>query len=129
MEESRRLHGDNLITPRKGDSAWKLFAEKFRDPIIQVLLVAALLSLAMAFIDGEFLETIGIICAIVLATCVGFFFELDAMRRFKRLNLVNDDKVSGQGRPRRGDDRGAPTRCGRGRPGVCREWRNGPGGR
>mgnify|MGYP002225320833 FL=1 len=45
----------------------------------------------MAFIDGEFLETIGIICAIVLATCVGFFFELDAMRRFKRLNLVNDD--------------------------------------
>ena len=91
VEESRRLHGDNLITPRKGDSAWKLFAEKFRDPIIQVLLVAALLSLAMAFIDGEFLETIGIICAIVLATCVGFFFELDAMRRFKRLNLVNDD--------------------------------------
>ena len=67
VEESRRLHGDNLITPRKGDSAWKLFAEKFRDPIIQVLLVAALLSLAMAFIDGEFLETIGIICAIVLA--------------------------------------------------------------
>ncbi len=61
VEESRRLHGDNLITPRKGDSAWKLFAEKFRDPIIQVLLVAALLSLAMAFIDGEFLETIGII--------------------------------------------------------------------
>ena len=55
------------------------------------MLVAALLSLAMAFIDGEFLETIGIICAIVLATCVGFFFELDAMRRFKRLNLVNDD--------------------------------------
>ena len=54
VEESRRLHGDNLITPRKGDSAWKLFAEKFRDPIIQVLLVAALLSLAMAFIDGEF---------------------------------------------------------------------------
>lgn len=63
VEESRRLHGDNLITPRKGDSAWKLFAEKFRDPIIQVLLVAALLSLAMAFIDGEFLETIGIICS------------------------------------------------------------------
>lgn len=74
VEESRRLHGDNLITPAR--FGLKLFAEKFRDPIIQVLLVAALLSLAMAFIDGEFLETIGIICAIVLATCVGFFFEL-----------------------------------------------------
>ena len=60
VEESRRLHGDNLITPRKGDSAWKLFAEKFRDPIIQVLLVAALAVAGDGFIDGEFLETIGI---------------------------------------------------------------------
>ena len=56
-----------------------------------MLLIAALLSLAMAFFDGEFMETIGIICAIILATCVGFFFELDAMRRFKRLNQVNED--------------------------------------
>lgn len=91
VAQSRQEHGNNIITPRKGDSAWKLFADKFRDPIIQILLVAALLSLVMAFFDGEFLETIGIICAIVLATCVGFFFELDAMRRFKRLNLVNED--------------------------------------
>ncbi len=91
VAESRRLHGDNVITPRKGDSAWKLLLDKFRDPIIQVLLIAALLSLAMAFFDGEFMETIGIICAIILATCVGFFFELDAMRRFKRLNQVNED--------------------------------------
>ena len=67
VEESRRLHGDNLITPRKGDSAWKLFAEKFRDPIIQVLLVAALLSLAMAFIDGEFLRhRFGRLCRLFL---------------------------------------------------------------
>ena len=57
VEESRRLHGDNLITPRKGDSAWKLFAEKFRDPIIQVLLVAALLSLAMAFTPSNCSQT------------------------------------------------------------------------
>ena len=81
----------------------------------------------MAFIDGEFLETIGIICAIVLATCVGFFFELDAMRRFKRLNLVNDDipvKVV-----RDGEMTEVPRRDVSWRPGVCREWRNGPGGR
>ena len=49
------------------------------------------------------------------------------------LKGIRDPKIAiqkvGQGRPRRGDDRGAPTRCGRGRPGVCREWRNGPGGR
>ena len=89
--ESRLRHGDNIITPPKDDSVWQLFIDKFRDPIIRVLLLAALLSLGVAFIDGEFTETIGIISAIVLATCVGFLFEWDAMRRFRRLNKVNDD--------------------------------------
>lgn len=91
VAESRLRHGENVITPPKDDSAWKLFIEKFKDPIIRILLIAALLSLVIAFIEKEFLEPIGIICAIVLATCVGFVFEWDAMRRFRRLNQVNDD--------------------------------------
>ncbi len=90
VAKSRAEHGGNIITPAKGDSVWRLFIDKFRDPIIIVLLAAAALSLGVAFIDGNFTETIGIICAIVLATCVGFFFEWDAMRRFRRLNTVND---------------------------------------
>ena len=92
VEESRLRHGANLITPPKDDSVWQLFLDKFRDPIVRILLVAALLSLAIAFIDGEFTETIGILSAVVLATGVGFLFEWDAMRRFKRLNRVNDDE-------------------------------------
>ena len=91
VEESRRQHGDNVITPPKDDSAWKLLLEKFRDPIIQILLVAAVLSLAIGFIHRDFTESVGIICAIILATCVGFWFEWDAQRRFRRLNQVNDD--------------------------------------
>ena len=91
VAESRQRHGDNIITPPKDDSAWKLFIEKFKDPIIQVLLFAAVLSLAIAFVEKNFTESIGIICAIILATCVGFWFEWDAMRRFRRLNRVNDD--------------------------------------
>ena len=88
---SRELHGSNIITPPREEPAWRLLAEKFRDPIIVVLMVAALLSLCVAFVDRDFTETIGIICAILLATCVGFWFELDAMRRFRELNRVNDD--------------------------------------
>ena len=88
---SRELHGRNVITPPREESPWRLLAEKFRDPIIVVLTVAALLSLCVAFVDRDFTETIGIICAILLATCVGFWFELDAMRRFRELNRVNDD--------------------------------------
>ena len=88
---SRRRHGVNLITPARDTSAWQLFAEKFRDPIIRMLLVAAALSIGIGAFHGDFTESVGIVCAIVLATCVGFWFEQDARRRFRRLNKVNDD--------------------------------------
>ena len=91
VAESRRLHGDNLITPPREEPAWRLLADKFRDPIIRILLLAAVLSLAVGFVHRDFTESAGIICAIVLATCVGFAFEWDARRRFRRLNRVNDD--------------------------------------
>ena len=79
VAESRERHGDNVITPPKDDSAWRLLAEKFRDPIIRILLLAAVLSLAIGFVHKDFTESIGIICAIILATCVGFWFEWDAV--------------------------------------------------
>ena len=91
IDESRRRHGDNVITPPKDDSAWRLLLEKFRDPIIRILLLAAVLSLIIGFVHKDFTESVGIICAIILATCVGFWFEWDAQRRFRRLNQVNDD--------------------------------------
>lgn len=88
--ESRRLHGANVIAPPREVSSWKLLADKFRDPVIKVLLAAALLSLVIGCVRHDFTESVGILCAIVLATCVGFFFERDAQRRFRRLNRVND---------------------------------------
>lgn len=89
--KSREQYGENVLTPPKRESVWKMFIEKFNDPIIKVLLVAALLSLVVAFIDGEFAETIGIFGAILLATGVSFWFEYDAKKRFEVLNKVNDD--------------------------------------
>ena len=89
--KSRETHGDNVITPVKKESVWHLFIEKFNDPIIKVLIVAACLSLVIAIIEGEYLETIGIFSAIFLATGVAFWFEYDAKRRFDILNTVNDD--------------------------------------
>lgn len=91
VEASRREHGENVLTPPKDHSAWELFAEKFRDPIIRILLFAAALSLAIGIFEGDLTESIGIISAIILATCVGFWFEWDAQRRFRRLNNVNDE--------------------------------------
>ena len=89
--ESRKKHGENLLTPPPRKPLWKLFLEKFKDPIIQILLVAATLSLIIAIIHNEFAETIGIFVAIFLATGVGFWFEMDANKKFELLNQVNDD--------------------------------------
>ncbi len=91
VEQSRAQHGPNVLTPPPRQSVWKLFFEKFNDPIIRVLLFAAILSFAVGFIDMEFAEAIGITCAVILATGVAFWFEYDAMKRFEVLNTVNDD--------------------------------------
>lgn len=91
VKESREKFGSNLLTPPQKTSLWKLFLEKFKDPIIRILLIAALLSLCISFIHGEYAETIGIFCAIFLATGVAFWFEMDANKKFDILNQVNDD--------------------------------------
>ena len=91
VAESRRLHGTNILTPARAESAWRLLADKFRDPIIRVLLVAAVLSLAIGCVHRDFTEAVGIVSAILLATCVGFLFEWDAQRRFRRLNCIDDE--------------------------------------
>lgn len=91
VKKSREKYGENTLTPPPRTPLWKLFLEKFKDPIIQILLVAAALSLVIAIINNEYAETIGIFAAILLATGVGFWFEMDANKKFELLNQVNDD--------------------------------------
>ena len=91
--QSRAEHGTNLLTPPKRPSMWKLYLEKFQDPVVRVLLVAALLSLGISIIENEYAETIGIIIAILLATGIGFFFEYDANKKFDLLNAVNEETM------------------------------------
>lgn len=91
--ESRNKYGENILTPPEREPLWKLFLEKFKDPIIRILLIAAFLSLGISFVHMEFAETIGIFCAILLATGVAFWFEMDANKKFDVLNKVNDDTL------------------------------------
>lgn len=62
--QSRQKYGVNLLTPPKRPSIWKLYLEKFQDPVIKVLLVAAAFSLLISIIESEYAETIGIFFAI-----------------------------------------------------------------
>ena len=100
VEESRRLHGENVLTPPERVSLWKQFLEKFEDPIIRILLFAWLLSMVISGVHcwgpeqagfSAFLEPLGIFFAILLASTIGFLFEVKAARAFEVLNAVNDD--------------------------------------
>ena len=92
VEASKQAHGENVLTPPKRTPLWKLYIEKYNDPIIKILLVAALVSLGLAVINGEYIETIGIILAIILATTVGFVFEMDAARKFQSLTALGEEQ-------------------------------------
>ncbi len=92
VKESREQSGRNVLTPPKRTSLWKLYLDKYRDPIIQILLVAAVVSLVLAFIEGEFMETIGIFLAVFLATTVGFYFERDAAKKFDVLTALGEEQ-------------------------------------
>ncbi|CAD5257339.1 MULTISPECIES: calcium-translocating P-type ATPase, PMCA-type [unclassified Imperialibacter] len=93
VQESRKKYGNNLLTPPERDPLWKLFLEKFEDPIIRILLIAAFLSLIISVVHNDYAETIGIFCAIFLATGVAFWFEMDANKKFDILNKVNDQEL------------------------------------
>ena len=100
VEESRRKYGSNILTPPEKTSLWKQFLEKFEDPIIRILLLAWVLSMIISSVHcwgpeqegfAAFLEPLGIFFAIMLASTIGFFFEVKAARAFEVLNAVNDD--------------------------------------
>ncbi|MDR0881118.1 MAG: calcium-translocating P-type ATPase, PMCA-type [Candidatus Adiutrix sp.] len=90
--ESRRLHGANVLTPPPRSPWWKLYLEKFKDPIIRILLVAAVIALVAGLVEGQFTEGIGIIVALLLATTLGFINEYKAGQEFDVLNQVSDDE-------------------------------------
>ena len=90
--KSREEYGENVLTPPKKTSLWRLYLDKYNDPIIKILLVAAAISLGLAAIENDFVETIGIFLAIFFATTVGFYFERDAAKRFDELTALGDDQ-------------------------------------
>ncbi len=97
--ESRRLHGVNILTPPPKPSMWAQFFESFKNPLIEILLIALLLSIGIAIYEftlpdhgfDVFLEPLGILIAILLATVIGFALEASANKKFEILNQVNDD--------------------------------------
>ncbi len=98
--ESRSKNGANMLTPPEKEPLWKQFLEKFGDPLIIILLIAGVLSIGISCYEyfgldegaAVFFEPVGIFVAILLATGLAFYFELQADKEFTLLNQVNDDE-------------------------------------
>ena len=96
---NREKFGKNELTPPAKTPLWKQFLEKFSDPIIRILLIAWILSIGVATYQvytgaegaNAFFEPIGILVAIILATGIGFAFEVSANRKFDILNQIGDE--------------------------------------
>ncbi|MBQ3172832.1 MAG: calcium-translocating P-type ATPase, PMCA-type [Alistipes sp.] len=92
--------GRNIIPPPERESLWSLYLDKFKDPIIIVLLVVFCLSVGLSlyeiFVMGDdwslMFEPVGVLLALLLATGVGFIFEVKANREFDILNKVKDSR-------------------------------------
>ncbi|MDY0002920.1 MAG: cation-transporting P-type ATPase, partial [Polyangia bacterium] len=91
VEKSRAEHGANVLTPPPRTPWWRELLGKFDDPIIRILMVAAAIAIAVGAVDGSYIEGIGIVCAILLATFLAFLNEYRAAREFDILNKTSDD--------------------------------------
>ncbi len=89
-----------MLTPPAKEPLWLQFLDKFKDPLIIILIIAGLLSIGIAFYEyiglghgaAVFFEPGGIFVAILLATGLSFYFEYQADKEFAILNQVNDDE-------------------------------------
>ena len=92
VEQNRAKFGANVLTPPPREPWWRLYLEKFNDPVIRILMIAAGLAILIGAMKGEVAaEGIGILVAIVLATFLSFWNEYRANKEFDILNQANDD--------------------------------------
>ncbi len=98
--QSRLEHGANVLTQVEKASLWRRLLEKFKDPLIIILMIAGVLSIAISIYeytiddDGSmemFFEPVGIFAAVLCATGLSFYFEVRADREFTKLNKLSDD--------------------------------------
>lgn len=86
IEESRRKYGDNTLTQPPRETFWSKLLGNFQDPIIRILVVALLVNAFFVYLGhGDWIETIGIFLAIILATFVSTWSEYSNENAFQKL--------------------------------------------
>ncbi len=88
-EESRRIHGRNILPTVKRRSFLSRFFKNLGDPVIRILLFALFVNLIFLLCgigSGDKLETIGIAVSVLLATTISTLSEHNSDTAFARLS-------------------------------------------
>ena len=86
VEQSRKLHGDNIIHEAEQETFWDKFKGAFDDPMIKLLLVIAAIMAIMAVMGyAEFGEIIGIVISVLLVTGISAKTEIASDNEYRKL--------------------------------------------
>ena len=86
--------GKNVLTPPASTTWYEMLFDKFKDPIILILIVADIFSFVVNFIQKEPLwEPLAILAAILITTLVGWWQDMSSKAQFDSLNKVSDDEL------------------------------------
>ncbi|MBQ9162039.1 MAG: calcium-translocating P-type ATPase, PMCA-type [Clostridia bacterium] len=86
VESSRRTHGANTLSVRKGTPFYKKFVSNLGDPVIKVLIFALIINLLFSFRGGDWVESCGIAAAVLLATLISTLSEQGSEAAFAKLS-------------------------------------------
>lgn len=86
--------GRNVLTPPPSTPWYEILLDKFKDPILMILIIADVFSFAVNIIQKEPLwEPLAILIAILLTAGIGFWQDWSAKKQFDSLNKVSDDEM------------------------------------
>lgn len=92
VEEKRAQFGENKLKEKKKKTTLQRFAEQFKDVMILILIIAAIVSFAIACIEGEpkeFFEPVLILLIVILNAIMGVMQESKAEKALDALKSLS----------------------------------------
>ena len=90
--EKRAQHGENKLKEKKKKTTLQRFAEQFKDVMILILIVAAVISFVIACVEGEpkeFFEPVLILLIVILNAIMGVMQESKAEKALDALKSLS----------------------------------------
>ena len=97
IAQNQKKYGKNQFSPGEKISLGKKILEALKEPMIFILLIAALITIGMNIykqsqgLHAEFTESIGILVAITISVSIKVIMEGRSEKAFETLNNINED--------------------------------------